>query len=42
MRSTFLEKLKHRIRDTWLVLTGRAWAGHGNPMYWQYVGPEDE
>ena len=41
MSETFLEKWKHRFRNAWLVLTGRAWVGQGNPMHWQYVGPPE-
>jgi hypothetical protein len=46
MRETFFEKWRHRFRDTWLVFTGQAWIGFGNPSHWQYIGPlrmtEDE
>ena len=42
MRSTFFEKWKHRIHDAWLVLTGRAWVGHGNPMDWQFIGADED
>lgn len=39
MGQTFFEKWRHRIRDAWMVLTGRAWVGYGLPNDWQYVGP---
>lgn len=41
MKQTFFEKWKHRIHDAWLVLTGRAWVGHGNPMQWRFMTPEE-
>ena len=40
LRETLLEKWKHRIRNSWLVLTGQAWVGHGNPMDWEYIGKD--
>ena len=39
MKSTWWENLRHRIGAAWDVLTGRAWAGYGNPMEWEHVGP---
>jgi hypothetical protein len=41
MKQTFFEKWKHRFKDAWLVLTGRAWVGHGNPMQWRFMTPEE-
>jgi hypothetical protein len=41
MKQTFLEKWKHRIKDAWLVLMGRAWVGHGNPTQWRYMTDEE-
>jgi len=41
MPETLFEKWKHRIQNAWLVLTGRAWVGHGNPKDWRYVGKDD-
>lgn len=32
VRQTFIEKWVHRIAGAWDVLTGRAWAGYGNPL----------
>jgi hypothetical protein len=40
MPETFLAKWKHRIHNSWLILTGQAWIGYGNPMDWEYVGKE--
>lgn len=37
MAQTFFEKWRHRVRDAWLVLTGQAWVGYGNPADWQYL-----
>lgn len=34
MKQTFWDKWRHRFRGAWHVLTGRAWAGYGNP--WEY------
>lgn len=42
MGETFFGKWKHRISNAWLVLTGRAWVGHGDPMHWKYVGDPAE
>jgi hypothetical protein len=39
MGQTFWEKWQHRIGGAWDVLVGRAWAGYGNPMDWEYAGP---
>jgi hypothetical protein len=41
MKETFFAKWKHRIKDAWLVLTGRAWVGYGNPMQWRYMTAEE-
>lgn len=41
MSQAFLEKICGRIKAAWDVLTGRAWAGYGSPMDWQYVGRDD-
>ena len=36
MGETFFEKWKHRIGSAWDVLLGRAWAGYGNPMNYDF------
>lgn len=41
MKETFFDKWKHRFRGAWDVLCGRAWAGYGNPMDWEFKGPLD-
>jgi hypothetical protein len=42
MPETFIQKWKHRFRNAWLVLIGRAWVGHGNPMHWELKGGFDD
>jgi hypothetical protein len=42
MGETFFEKWKHRVHNAWLVLTGRAWVGHGDPSKWEWTGTDEE
>lgn len=37
MKGTWWESVKHRISSAWDVLTGRAWAGYGDPSNWRYI-----
>jgi hypothetical protein len=36
MPEKFFEKWLHRVRGAWDVLVGRAWAGYGNPMHYDF------
>ena len=43
MPETFWSKWRHRLQGAWLVLTGRAWVGHGNPTDWQpFAAPKPQ
>jgi hypothetical protein len=41
MGQTWWEGWKHRIKGAWDVLSGRAWAGYGDPTKWEWVGTDD-